>query len=151
MKHRRIIEEREARFISRCRIGHLGTTGVETGPHVVPVCFALYEDKIYTPIDGKPKTTIRLRRLLNIQETGSAALLFNHYDEDWSKLAWVLVRGNASAINESGQHLLAVQLLRDRYEQYLDMPLEDLPIIVIEAHSCASWGVLETSSSPLTR
>jgi len=34
-------------------------------PHVVPVCFAWLPPYLYSAIDGKPKTTLRLRRVRN--------------------------------------------------------------------------------------
>ena len=138
-----IIGAREARFIRGRRVGHLGTTDATPQPHVMPVCFALDGDAIYTLVDAKPKKTTNLKRVRNVAETGRAAVLFDRYDDDWSRLGWVLVRGAASVLHEGREHSRALALLRERYTQYRDMPLEESPVIAVRADSCTSWGSLE--------
>lgn len=139
-----IIGEREARFIRGCRVAHLGTTDAAPQPHVMPVCFALDGDAIYTPVDAKPKKTTNLKRVRNVAETGRAAVLFDCYDnDDWSRLGWVLVRGAASVLRDGREYSRALALLRERYSQYQDMPLEGSPVIAVRAHSCTSWGSLD--------
>ena len=109
----------------------------------MPVCFALDGDVIYTAVDAKPKKSSNLKRVRNIIETGRAAVLFDRYDDDWSRLGWVLVRGEASVLRKGSEYSRALELLRERYPQYRDMPLEALPVIVVRADSCASWGRLD--------
>ncbi len=139
-----IIGAQEARFIRGRMVGHLGTTDATPHPHVMPVCFALDGDAIYMPVDAKPKKTINLKRVRNIAETGRAAVLFDHYDnDDWSRLGWVLVRGEASVLHDGREHSRALALLRERYSQYRDMPLEESPVIAVRADSCTSWGSRE--------
>ena len=75
------------------RVGRLGTVTPDGRPHLVPVCFALREETVYTAVDAKPKSTLALRRLANIEATPSASLLVDHYDEDWTHLWWVRVDG----------------------------------------------------------
>ncbi len=139
-----IIGAREARFIRGRRVGHLGTADATSQPHVMPVCFALDGDAIYTPVDAKPKKTTNLKRVRNVAETGRAAVLFDRYDnDDWSRLGWVLVRGAASVLRDGREHSRALALLRERYSQYRDMPLEESPVIAVRADSCTSWGSLD--------
>lgn len=81
------------RRFAAARVGRLATVTDDGSPHVVPVVFALVGDTVYTAVDHKPKTTLRLRRLANIEATGRVSLLVDGYDEDWSALWWVRADG----------------------------------------------------------
>ena len=70
---------------------------------MVPVVFVLEREEIYVPIDGKPKKDPRrLRRLRNIRDNPIVSFLVDRYDEDWSKLAFLHIRGKASILTEKG-------------------------------------------------
>lgn len=118
------------------RVGHLATASREAEPHVIPVCFVLDGDTVWSVIDEKPKSGPRLRRLRNIDETGRAALLVDHYDDDWTHLAWILVRGHAITETVSPDVL---SLLRDKYPQYNDMYLNDAEVIKLSIDHWTSW------------
>jgi hypothetical protein len=68
-------------------------------------------------------------------------LLFDRYDEDWSRLGYVQVYGHADLLlpGEPG-HADALLLLRQRYVQYKSMALERLPLIVITPRHVVAWG-----------
>src|SRR5882724_8189110 len=85
------------RFLEDHRVGHLATAGADGDPHVVPVCYALDDAALFFVADEKPKRgpARALRRLRNIRENPRAAVVVDDYDEDWTRLAWVLVRGPA--------------------------------------------------------
>lgn len=121
-------------LVRDARVGHLATIsgGASPQPHVIPVCFVPLDDALYIAIDEKPKSGRRLQRLRNIEATGTAALLVDHYDEDWTQLAWVLARGAAAGIDASDQrHPPALVALREKYPQYRRMALESSEMIVI--------------------
>jgi len=134
----------ERAFVDAQRVGHLATVDARGEPHVVPVCYAYDGLRFYTPIDEKPKRGDRpLRRVRNVQETGRAALVVDRYDEDWSRLAWVMVRGRAEILEpEHPDHSKALALLRQRYPQYQTMALERLPVIALTPERVVSWGAL---------
>ncbi|QBJ95971.1 TIGR03668 family PPOX class F420-dependent oxidoreductase [Rhodococcus sp. ABRD24] len=101
------------------RIARLATVTADGAPHVVPVVFAVAGDTVYTAVDDKPKTTRRLRRLDNIAATGRVSLLVDHYDEDWSRLWWVRVDGDASVLPaDSAEGTAAIDALTAKYAQY---------------------------------
>jgi PPOX class probable F420-dependent enzyme len=133
---------RQARFVDSLRVARLATAGNDGQPHIVPICFARNGDAIYTAIDRKPKRTTALRRVQNIRETGHAAVLFDHYSEDWSSLGWVMVRGPASLVVSPGEREQAFELLRARYAQYRAMDLSESPLIRVTANQVATWGNL---------
>lgn len=131
-------------FLNQQRVGHLATVSRAGEPYVVPVCYALSEGTIYTPIDEKPKRSgTLLRRVRNVLETGRAALVVDHYDEDWTRLGWVLLRGSAELLPPGApEHAQAVSLLRRRYRQYQTMRLEERPLIALRIERVATWGTL---------
>lgn len=140
-----IISSEQRSFIDSCRVGRLTTVDTAGEAFAVPICYAFDGERFFTPIDEKPKRRDRpLKRVRNIQETGRVTLLIDHYDdEDWSQLAWLMIRGRAFLIEPGYDgHADAVQLLRNRYSQYREMQLESAQIIVIEPDRVTSWGLL---------
>jgi PPOX class probable F420-dependent enzyme len=132
------------RFLEAHRVGHLATAGADGAPHVVPVCYALDEAALYFVADEKPKRrpARELLRLRNVRENPCAAIVVDDWDEDWTRLAWVLVRGPARVVTDGAAHATAVRLLRARYPQYRAMALDDPalnPVVRIEAERVVTW------------
>ena len=86
-----------AQILRRWPVARLATSDAAGLPHVVPVVFCLREDTIYSPIDGKPKASTRLRRLKNLEDNPSASLLLDHYDSDWQRLWWIRLDATGDA------------------------------------------------------
>jgi PPOX class probable F420-dependent enzyme len=127
----------KARF-ARTPVARLATAAPDGRPHLVPVVFALQDDVVYTAVDGKPKTTQRLRRLANIERNPRVSLLVDHYAEDWTQLWWVRADGLA-AIHHDGDTLHAGHdVLRAKYDQYQSVPL-DGPVIAVAVQHWSSW------------
>ena len=138
-----MLSAQERRFIEARRIGHLATADASAAPHVVPVCFGLLDDTLYITIDRKPKRTDRpLKRLANILANPQTAIVFDHYDEDWRRLAWVMLRGRAEILADGREHGRAQALLQARYRQLAAMEIAELPVIAIRVERVASWGDL---------
>lgn len=130
------------RFLEAQRIARLATADERGRPHVVPVCFALDGDTLYTPIDEKPKRGDYrdLRRLRNIAANPQVQVLFDLYDDaDWSRLRYVQLRGRARVIELADEHARAVALLRARYAQYREMTLESRPVIAVDIERVVQW------------
>jgi PPOX class probable F420-dependent enzyme len=104
------------------RVGRLATTSDDGGPHIVPCCFAAIEDVVYIAIDRKPKTTLRLQRLANVEARPAASFLVDHYSDDWASLWWVRVDGRARIVDDGGERSVAIAALQEKYEQYRDDP-----------------------------
>jgi PPOX class probable F420-dependent enzyme len=120
------------RLLETSRVGRLATADATGRPHMVPVVFVWRRGRIFSPIDGKPKADPRtLRHLRNIRENSQVALLVDLYEEEWAKLAYVLVRGTASILDagmglgEEAQEEFhdAESLLRGKYLQYESVPM----------------------------
>jgi PPOX class probable F420-dependent enzyme len=142
-----MLTDAQRRFLDHGRVGHLATADRTGAPHVVPVCYAIGADAAYIAIDEKPKNrAVPLKRERNIRENPQAALVVDHYDEDWTRLGWVMLRGRAGLIEPGdGEHAPAITLCRARYPQLRAMRLEVLPVIVLLIERIASWGDLSVS------
>ncbi|HEX4158118.1 MAG TPA: TIGR03668 family PPOX class F420-dependent oxidoreductase [Rhizomicrobium sp.] len=137
-----MLSDIEREFLTHRRIGHLATAGHSGNPHLVPVCFVVHEQALYTAIDEKPKSGQLLRRLRNILENPNVTFLADHYEEDWSRLGWIRIDGTAELLSDGPQRTEAIRLLRSRYKQYAAMHLS--AVIVIRIRHIRSWGNLDS-------
>lgn len=138
-----MLQDRERRFLLDRRVGHLATADARGNPHVVPVCFALSDDTLYITIDEKPKRRDRpMKRVRNIIENPRAAFIVDRYDEDWTRLGWVMLRGPAEIIKRGDEHAAAQAMIVARYPQLRTMNIADLPVIALRVAHVASWGDL---------
>ncbi|HEX3403972.1 MAG TPA: TIGR03668 family PPOX class F420-dependent oxidoreductase [Acetobacteraceae bacterium] len=145
-----MMQESERGFLMAQRVGRLATADARGNPHVVPVCFAISGDTLYVTIDEKPKRAggRPLKRLRNMLDNPSTAFVADRYDEDWSKLGWVMLRGRADILADGAEHDRAQALLRERYAPYRAMQLADLPVIALRIERVTSWGNLATCPQP---
>jgi len=148
-KPQKMIPPRAKIFLSAGRVGHLATADRAGRPHVVPVCYAVTEAAAYITIDGKPKRgeIARMKRLRNITENSAVALVVDRYDEDWSRLGWVMLSGAAEILSDGPEHDRAQALLRERYPQLRAMDIAPLPVIALRVARVSSWGRLDDASA----
>ena len=138
-----MLSEEQASFLASRRVGHLATADARAAPHLVPVCFVVSGGALYITIDQKPKGDVRaLKRLRNIIDNPVAAFVADRWDEDWTRLGWVMLRGPAEILADGAEHDRAQALLRERYPQYQGMALDDLPVIAMRIERVTSWGNL---------
>ena len=125
------------------RIGHLATADPQGQPYLVPVCFTLVDDQIVSAIDEKPKQVAgrRLRRIQNILANPRVALTVDHYEEDWTKIGYLLILGEANVLDTGGERPEALAALRAKYSQYGRMDLESQPLILITPTRVTGWGI----------
>jgi len=116
------------------RVARLATVDPRGRPHAVPICFAIDGDTLYTAVDEKPKRTRRLQRLRNIEANPRVEVLIDQYDEDWTRLWWVRLRGTARIVEDRR----AVQLLAAKYPQYRERPPAG-PVIAVEIEERHEW------------
>lgn len=123
----------------RTRTGHLATVRPDGRPHVVVVTYAVTNDSIVTAIDRKPKTTRRLQRLVNIEANPAVSFLVDHYEEDWDRLWWLRIDGEATIHHSGGMWEDALAALIEKYPQYRDETPEG-PVIAISQETITSWA-----------
>ena len=138
-----MISDEQRRFLDHGRVGRLATADRSGAPHVIPVCYAVAENTLYVTIDEKPKRRdVPLKRVRNILENPQAAFVVDHYDEDWRRLGWVMLRGPTQLLESGPEHDQAQELLRARYPQYRAMNLAGLPVIALRIVRATGWGEL---------
>jgi PPOX class probable F420-dependent enzyme len=139
-----MLSDTERLFLNNQRVAHLATADRNAAPHVVPVCFAMFDDTLYVTIDAKPKRRLStpLKRLKNIAQNPAVAIVVDRYEEDWGQLGWVLLRGRAQILSDGREHDEAQALLRTRYPQLKGMQIVKLPVIAVRIVSATSWGNL---------
>ena len=128
------------------RVARLGTADRSGQPLVVPVCYVFDGRSCFSAIDAKPKRIPAggLRRVRNITENPRVSLVVDRYDEEWTRLAWVIVQGHANILTDGPERAGAVDLLRDKYAQYRALGLDRTTATVIRisperAKLCVSW------------
>ena len=132
----------ELEFVTDHRVARLATADADGMPHVVPVCYATNERRIYTAIDSKPKrfTGKHLKRVRNVISNPYVSLVIDDYCEDWSKLKYVLIKGSAEFLEAGSERSTAETLLRKKYHQYGDYLDPGSPIISITPTKIISWN-----------
>jgi PPOX class probable F420-dependent enzyme len=126
-----------SRFVT-ARVAHLATISGTDRPHVVPCCFAVDGDTVYSAVDGKPKSTRALQRVTNLRANPRATLLVDHYDEDWTLLWWVRIDAHGRVLDRGAEFDNAVTLLRAKYEQYRrDAPAG--PVVALDILTWLGW------------
>ena len=137
------LTESQSRFLADARVGRLATADPEGQPQVIPVCFAFNGEAIYIVLDQKPKSVelSRLRRVRNILANPQAALVIDHYEEDWAQLRYVLVSCSAEMLSgDEDEAAVAVSLLRNKYLQYRGMDLDGNPVIKLIPKRFTAWS-----------
>ena len=136
------LTRQQAARLSETPVGHLATADANGRPHVIPVCFAYDGQHIYSVLDAKPKrgSLTGLRRVRNILANPQVSLVIDHYDEDWTRLWYLLVQGRAELVADGPDPPAAIAVLRDKYPQYREMPLDGNPVIRITPERVTGWS-----------
>jgi PPOX class probable F420-dependent enzyme len=131
----------QAAFLTSFRVARLATVDRAGRPYNVPVCFALHAGRLYIVIDEKPKRIPpeRLRRVRNIEDNPAVCLVVDQYDEDWLRLAWLQVHGDAALVDDEGERAAALAALKERYPQYAAMTLVARPLLGITPRRVTVW------------
>lgn len=137
-----ILSRLQVELLNQSPVGHLATADKMGQPHVIPFCFACDGRSIYSALDAKPKSgNLRgLRRVRNIMENPRVSVVIDHYEADWSKLWYLLVQGHAELLEPGTEQADALALLRAKYPQYLEMDLENNPVIKITPERATGWS-----------
>jgi PPOX class probable F420-dependent enzyme len=125
--------------VREARVGRLATVDADGRPHLVPLCFALEGDVLYSAVDEKPKRSKQLKRLENIRNRPEVAVIVDHYEEDWTQLWWVRLDGTASVLDGGDEREHALALLREKYEQYRSQPPTGA-VIAVRVERWRAWA-----------
>jgi PPOX class probable F420-dependent enzyme len=120
-------------------VARLGLIDGDGAPRVLPITFALDGGAFVTAVDHKRKRVAgeRLARVRWLRAHPRAALTIDHYEDDWSSLAWVQALGQVEIL-DAGAAPSAVAALRERYAPYRDRP-PDGPVLVLQPERLLWW------------
>jgi PPOX class probable F420-dependent enzyme len=101
------------------RVGHLGLVDQQGKPRVLPVTFVYSDGFLFSAVDQKPKRVegAGLARVRYLRRRPQAAVTVDHYEDDWTKLAWVQVLGAVDVL-EADENPMALEALQTKYEPY---------------------------------
>ena len=134
-----VLTEAQRQVVVGERRATLATIAPDGRARLVPICFVLIGDVVWSPLDEKPKSVTDVRslaRVRDILERQTVTLLVDDWSEDWSQLGWVRIDGRAAVVESEP---MAVAALRAKYPQYADHDLESRPMIRIEIERVVSW------------
>jgi PPOX class probable F420-dependent enzyme len=133
-------EARARELLGAARVARLATVAPGGRPRIVPITFVLAGDAIYHAVDDKPKGTRRLARLRDLAADPRAAVLADHYEDDWSALWWVRADGRARVLEDvsSGEAAVALDLLAERYPQYRARRPAG-PVVALDIERITGW------------
>ena len=81
------------------------------------MAFAVVEGAVVTAIDVKPKRRPEPARVRYLRRRPRAALCVDHYDDDWTRLAWVQLLGEVEVLDTAGAQA-PLDALATRYPAY---------------------------------
>ena len=117
-------------------MARLATVDPDGRPHLVPIVFALDGD---SAVDRKPKRSQTLRRIENARARPDVTILVDHYEDDWSRLWWIRLRGRARVLDEGEERERALRLLAEKYAQYLGEPPNG-PVLAVDVTEIRAWS-----------
>jgi PPOX class probable F420-dependent enzyme len=123
----------------QARVARLATIDPDGRPHLVPITFALAGEVLYSAVDSKPKRSRRLKRIENARARPEVTVLVDGYEEDWSRLWWLRLRGTARVLERGDEFDRALSLLGDKYEQYRANPPGG-PVLALDVTERREWA-----------
>lgn len=122
------------------RVARLGITDDDGAPRVLPITYAVSGGAFVSAIDHKRKRVAaeRLARVRWLLARPRAALTIDHYDDDWSSLAWVQALGDVEILERASDAPAALDALIERYEPYRTHPPSG-PLLILRPARLLWW------------
>lgn len=106
-------------LIDSSQVARLAQLDNEQAVHAIPFVFARVGEMLYSPVDGKPKRHAALSRLNWIEKHPQVTVLIDHYEDNWERLWWLRLYGEAVKVNSTDPHWDSATLgLKKKYPQY---------------------------------
>jgi PPOX class probable F420-dependent enzyme len=140
-----VLTDADRAFLADARRATLATIASDGRPRLVPICFIVADDVVWTPLDEKPKVLADVRDLARVRDIARDArvtMLVDRWSEDWAELGWLRVEGHAELVETADPGIVAA--LRARYPQYASHDLERRPLIRITIDRLVGWSASPT-------
>jgi PPOX class probable F420-dependent enzyme len=132
----------ERHLLAAARRATLATIGPDGRARLVPICFVVDDDVLWTPLDDKPKAVADVHDLARVRDVVArpdVTVLVDRWAEDWSELAWLRLHGRASLEAAGDVPRVVIDALRAKHPQYRDHDLEHRPCIRIDIDTVTAW------------
>lgn len=129
---------KELAFIRSQRVARVATSDNNSMPHNVPISPLALNGKVYFASEAAA------RKVRNLRGNPRIAVCYDHYTEDWSRLAGVMVVGRATVIKQGVKFRRIRAALYRRYKLYSQLfPLEEgeTVIVCVTPSKSFSWGL----------
>lgn len=120
----------------RARRAYLATNGIDGTAEVTPVCFTWAGEAIWIPVEEQPRTR-------GAAGANRVTFMVERWDEDWSKLCWLVAKGRATVLPDGPEAQRALAALESKYSQYLKNPHEG-SVIRLDVESWKGTEALES-------
>ncbi len=124
--------------IAAARVARVATIDPDGRAHLVPIVFVVDGDTLYSAVDRKAKRSSKLRRIENARARPDVTVLVDYYDDDWTLLWWIRLRGRARVLDDGDERGRALALLVEKYPQYRDEP-PDGPVLAVDVTEVREW------------
>ena len=127
------------RKVAEARVARVGTLDERGSIHLVPVVYVVDGDTWYSPSDAGPRPVKRLRNVLGDPRV---SILIDEYDEAWSRVWWVRLRGRGRMVESGAEKERARRLLGAKYPQFADAPAASLagPVMAVDIQQWTGWA-----------
>ncbi|MHA2226803.1 MAG: pyridoxamine 5'-phosphate oxidase family protein [Candidatus Hodarchaeales archaeon] len=102
------------KFLEEGRVLRIATVDKNGSPRLAPFCYWIQDDVVYILTRPETKTVRNLRR------NPEAAIMVDHYDEDWSQLKFCMIKGETTLIEEKEEVLKLHSTRGKKYSQQGD-------------------------------
>lgn len=134
-------------LLERSSVGRLAYLDDGDRPRVLPITYTLAGGAVWTAIDDKPKDRPpeRIARVRYLRRRPEAAMCVDHYEDDWSRLAWVQVLGSVTVDveHEEPDARLALAALGRKYAAYRREPPRG-PLLRLAPKRLLWWRATES-------
>jgi PPOX class probable F420-dependent enzyme len=125
--------------VAEARAARVGTVDEHGRVHLVPVTFVVDAGTWYSPSDAGPRLAKRMR---NLRADPRVTVLIDSYDEDWSRVWWVRLRGRGRVVGSGSEREHARGLLREKYPQFAAAPSDEGagPVMAVDVEEWSGWA-----------
>jgi PPOX class probable F420-dependent enzyme len=121
------------------RVARLAFADEDGKPRVLPVTYAVADGAVWSAIDAKPKRAAEPARVRWLRQRPQAALVVDHYSDDWNELAWVQLLGSVAVLDaDDGAAAPGLAALTGKYGQYVSEPPPG-PVLRLDVERALCW------------
>jgi nitroimidazol reductase NimA-like FMN-containing flavoprotein (pyridoxamine 5'-phosphate oxidase superfamily) len=125
-------------FVRVQRVARVATVSSDGSPHNVPVCTVAANGRIYFASEKNS------RKVRHLRTNPRVALAFDHYTENWKRLAGTMIVGTSVIIDQGAAFRRARQALYHKYKRYQRVaPINEgeSVIVCVTPTRSFSWGL----------